>query len=386
MAEGLSFPEIVRSAGDERPLVYLVCTTRGSFALIVPLDARAIGEQDVVWLDGFTSLDEVKLPWAIANLERLQKKALGWALSVLGERLIGPLAERLGGLGFSEATIIPAGRLSLLPLPAAAPRSFTVALAPSARALRAARTFAEHTGSLTPVLLAAGNPLPLPEGVQPLAFAGDEAEAIRPLFGSDSRVLIAGEATRDSIRSSLAGTTHLHLACHGSFDAGEPLDSGLVLAGGERLTLRNLLDEEFELPSARLAVLSACRSGIIEYERVPDEAIGLPAGFLQAGVPGVVSTLWPVDDVSTALLVVAFYRRLLIEGLDPANALREAQEFLRMSSAEQLDLAGWLERRYEASGGTDADAFEDARYYRSNPDERPFEDPVYWAGFVFSGA
>ena len=157
MAEGLSFPEIVRSAGDERPLVYLDCTTRGSFALIVPLDARTLGEQDVVWLNGFTSVDEAKLPWAIANLERLQK-ALEWALSVLGERVMGPLAERLGDLGFSEATMIPAGRLSLLPLPAAAPKGFTVALAPSARALRATRTFAERTDGLQRVLLAVGNP------------------------------------------------------------------------------------------------------------------------------------------------------------------------------------------------------------------------------------
>ena len=77
-----------------------------------------------------------------------------------------------------------------------------------------------------------------------------------------------------------------------------------MLAGGDRLTLRNLLDEEFELPSARLAVLSACRSGIIEYERVADQAMGLPAGFLQAGVPGLVCTLWPIDNVSTTLLVV----------------------------------------------------------------------------------
>ena len=83
--------------------------------------------------------------------------------------------------------------------------------------------------------------------------------------------------------------------------------------------------------------------------------------------------------------MVEFYRLLLTDGLDPARALRGAQEFLRTSTAEQLDLADWLERRYEASGGTEADAFEDATYYRSNPDEQPFGDPVFWAGFVFSG-
>ena len=132
-----------------------------------------------------------------------------------------------------------------------------------------------------------------------------------------------------------------------------------------------------------LAVLSACRSGIIARELVPDEAIGLPAGFLQAGVPGVVCTLWPIDDVSTALLVVQFYRLLLTDGLDPARARAWASS--STSTAEQLGLADPHQRRYQASARTESDAFEVVRCYRSNPDERPFEDPVYWAGFVFSG-
>jgi CHAT domain-containing protein len=142
-----------------------------------------------------------------------------------------------------------------------------------------------------------------------------------------------------------------------------------------------------DLSSARLAVLSACQSGIIEFDKVPDEAIGLPAGFLQAGLPGVVATLWPVNDVSTAVLMVEFYRLLLTERLDPAGALRLAQSHLRDSTPRQLDLAGWFDRRYAASGGTDTSAFLAAAYYREHPDDQPpFADPVYWAGFVYTGA
>ena len=246
--------------------------------------------------------------------------------------------------------------------------------------------FADERAGLSPRLLAVGNPVPLQRTCLPLlSVAGAEADAIGALFGAESVVLVASEATKSRVRDQLERTTHLHLACHGSFEPREPLSSGVVLAGGERWTLRELLDEEFELPVARLAVLSACQSGITEWERVPDEAIGLPAGFLQAGVPGVLSTLWPIDDVSTALLVAEFYRLLLIDGLDPARALCRAQEFLRTSTAEQLDLADWFERRFQASGGTDQEAFEVASHYRANPYERPFGDPVYWAGFVFSG-
>jgi len=79
--------------------------------------------------------------------------------------LLGPLAGRLADLGVAAATLIPVGRLSLLPLPAAAPEGCTIALAPSARAQRAAsRALRDRAGTL-PVLLAVGNPLPIPAGV-----------------------------------------------------------------------------------------------------------------------------------------------------------------------------------------------------------------------------
>ena len=236
------------------------------------------------------------------------------------------------------------------------------------------------------MLLAVGNPLPLPAGWRPLRYAGLEVRAIERFFAAESRrILPEEEATAKAVTQGLPGATHLHLACHGAFDPDEPLDSALYLSGGDRLTLRDLLDGNLDLSSQRLAVLSACQTGITEFERVPDEVIGLPAGFLQAGVPGVVSTLWPVNDRSTAVLVAEFYRLLLAERHDPAAALRRACGFLRAATA--WDLAEWFERRYDDSGGTDPAAYEAAADLRSHPDpaDRPYADPVYWAGFVYSG-
>jgi CHAT domain-containing protein len=192
--------------------------------------------------------------------------------------------------------------------------------------------------------------------------------------------------TGTAVAQNLPGSTHLHLACHGGFDAGEPLNSALYLSRGDRLTLRDLLDGNLELSSQRLAVLSACQSGITEFTQVPDEMIGLPAGSLQAGVPGVVATLWPVNDRSTAVLVTEFYRLLLDEGQDPAAALRGACGYLH--DATGRDLAAWFQRCYDDSGGTDLAAYEAAADLRScpNPEDQPYANPVYWAGFVYSGA
>lgn len=299
---------------------------------------------------------------------------------------MGPLVEWLAGLGFAEATLVPVGNLSLLALHAAAPDEFVFANAPSARAVRSRATIpaTAFPGSSTS-LLAVGDPQPPPEGSPSLTFARAEVGAIAPMFGGASRVLLARAATRDAVRAGLERATHLHLACHGSFDFDEPLASGLWLASGERLTLRDLLDGDFDLSSVRLVVLSACESGITEFEQIPDEAIGLPAGLHQAGVPGVVSTLWSADDLSTAVLVAEFYRLILSDGLDPAQALHAARLYLRSSTAERMDLAGWYTDAFEASGRADQSLSDGASYFQANPDVVPFHDPLYWAGYVFSG-
>ena len=398
--EGLDYAEVAAAASPERPLVYLLTTFRGGLALLVPARMPVPAPEHAVWLDGFTAgkLNELLvrrdpsgeaygyLAGQMTGDMNQLAAAVAEIVEILRRELLGPVAGRLADLGLAAATVVPVGRLSLLPLPTAAPEGCTIALAPSARALRAAsQALQERTGQ-TPVLLAAGNPLPLPAGWNPLAYAGVEVRAIERLFAAGSRRILPGEAaTSTAIARGLPGTTHLHLACHGGFNPDEPLDSALYLSGEDRLTLRDLLDGDLDLSSQRLAVLSACQTGISEFERVPDEAVGLPAGFLQAGVPGVVATLWPVNDLSTAVLVAEFYRLLLAERQDAATALAGARRFLRDATAQ--DIAEWFERRYDDSGGTDVEAYEAAAEFRSHPDpaDRPYAAPVHWAGFVYTG-
>ena len=53
--------------------------------------------------------------------------------------------------------------------------------------------------------------------------------------------------------------------------------------------------------------------------------IGLTRGFMYAGAPRVVVSLWNVSDQATAELMKSFYTALLQKGLRPAAALRAAQ-------------------------------------------------------------
>ena len=86
-------------------------------------------------------------------------------------------------------------------------------------------------------------------------------------------------------------------------------------------------------------------SGVPGLELI-DEMIGLSAGMMQAGVPGVVGSLWSVNNGSTAMLMARFYQYWQKEGKSPQDALSLAQIWLRDSL---------------------------------------FESPYYWAAFTYTG-
>lgn len=137
--------------------------------------------------------------------------------------------------------------------------------------------------------------------------------------------------------------------------------------------------------SARLAVLSACETAKRETRFLPDEAVGLPAGLLQAGVPGIVGTLWPVDDAAAALVVVRFFELHLgardREPLGPAAALASAQRWLRGAGLDELEAQI---ARYPPLGRVAA--IRDAAGAARQGSGHPFGSPLHWAPFLFVGA
>lgn len=159
-------------------------------------------------------------------------------------------------------------------------------------------------------------------GGKDLPHVRAEVQAVAAAFeahGGQAVVHLDDAATQTSLRASLPGTDVLHLACHGQFRADSPYFSALHLADGP-LTLRDAAS----LPlKARLVTLSACETGLSKVAP-GDELLGLLRGFLMAGAPTVLTTLWTVDDAHTATLMGRFYRDLLA-GARPAAALQAAQ-------------------------------------------------------------
>lgn len=385
-------------------LLYLATTPVGSVALLVHTHGN-----EAIWLP-FTETDLQALlvqgddeltggylpgqfgahDWLVASLAE--------ALPLLGERVMAPVAARLHELKLKQIVLIPTGRLSLLPLHAAGyARSgqmvrfldeFTVAYAPNARVLGTAQREASRRHQ-APSLVGVGNPLPHPK---PLNAAQAELEEIAAFFPATAQQpLYTTEATKAALLQWLGDGVYLHFACHGLFDLDTPLASRLELGGQESLTLRDILYGEAQPHRARLVVLSACQSAISDFRHLPEEYVGLPAGFLQAGVPGVVGTLWPVDDISTALVMVKFYELHLRgdaktdEGpLPPSAALCRAQQWLRdVSNGELTEYFARHYQLHEARRQVLARMSEEtvaaglSRFSLDDPEAQPFANSPY---------
>ncbi len=149
----------------------------------------------------------------------------------------------------------------------------------------------------------------------------DEVRSLAPLF-PQSVVLLDHGAHSAEVRRHAPDADVLHLACHGVFRPDNPLFSALHLADG-RFTTRDAYGLTLQ---CELVTLSACETGVSTIAP-GDELIGLSRGFFAAGAPGLLVSLWTVDDASTADLMRHFYLHLRMGGA-PAAALRSAQRAL----------------------------------------------------------
>lgn len=415
--------DIARAAGGDGPLVYLAATPAGALMLTVfagrpPASEIAIAVEPL-WSPALTAdfLDALLMEWEESELVGgfLNAVVVGPdeldallppILEELGEKLGKPLAEMLLARLESAAVLIPTGRMALLPLhamswtgpngPTTLCEVLDLTYSPSAKLRAFARQQLER---VSPKLHLLGIVDPSPEE-RPLELARFELTAVAKHFPPQaSRIFEGAAATSENILPLLADATYLHFSCHGLLETRNPRQSYLELAAGERLSLGEVLTGESML-AARLVVLSACQTGVIESQSAPDAALGFPAGFLAAGAAGVLASLWKVEEVSTALLIRAFYHFHLAEGslgrdsLSPPAALRRSQLWLREVQAG--DLAAFFDGEGELLGGrlrvdqnpaiAEVAARVSTRFWLLDPAAKPFAAPRYWAGFVFSGA
>jgi CHAT domain-containing protein len=114
----------------------------------------------------------------------------------------------------------------------------------------------------------------------------------------------------------------IHMASHGEFNPVNPLFSSIKLSKGLDTDGNLEAAEIFSLKiNADVVVLSACQTGLGKVTS-GDDVIGLNRAFFYAGTHTIVSSLWRVSDIATAVLIKQFYRRYA--GHSKADSLRMA--------------------------------------------------------------
>jgi CHAT domain-containing protein len=395
-------PQDLAAAADI-PVVYLAAARLGGVALVVTRAARsgAGGGAPAVQLlelsqltDTAVSLRATALEGARQNRDRDQASWDGTLDAVcrwLWLAAMGPVTNALSGQ--PAACLIPTGQLASLPLHAAwtpddtrpagrryALDDLAVSYAPSAVAMLHARELAGQEAA--PGLLGVAEPLPV--NAKPLPFAAAEVAAAAAILGGPARELHGTDAERARILAELPGHSVVHFACHGLARPDAPLDSALLTSNNEQLTLGDLFRLELaegNWRGMRLAVLSACETQLPGRE-LPDELVGLPSGFLQAGAAAVVASQWMIGDTAAALTTTMFYRNL-VSGAEGPAALRDAQAWLRDTT--NAEKAAFLHPATGRSGLPPAVARPLWRWLMQAPDGRSFLMPSQWAAMTYTG-
>ncbi len=189
---------------------------------------------------------------------------------------------------------------------------------------------------------------------------------------------------RQRLLESLNETNYWHFSTHGEFNRHNPGQSAIELNQNEKLTLEQLVEIESQNPP-RLVVLSACETGLYDILGVQDEFVGLPAAFIQLGAAGVVGTLWIVNDIACALIMMKFYESIFIHDLHPVAALRIAQLWLRDMTKKELYIYLETQLKKERISPTNSSLLL-RKISRYQDYEQPFSSPIFWGAFVFYGS
>ena len=262
----------------------------------------------------------------------LQKRAL----CTLYDAIIDPIQDLFSG---SELVFIPEGPLCLAPFAAfMSPdskylcESFSIRVAPSLTSLKMIAQCPVDYHHKSGVLLV-GDPWVQDVTKLPtLPFARKEVVMIGKILGCTP--LIGRQATKDEVLKRLGSVALVHIAAHGSMEAGE-----IALAPKSDdvdfiLTMKDVKQVQLR---ARLVVLSCCHSaqGEIKAEGV----VGIARAFLGAGARSVLVSLWAIDDKATLEFMTNFYQHL-VAGKSASEAINRAMNCMR-ESTEFSDVTHW---------------------------------------------
>lgn len=249
-------------------------------------------------------------------------------------------------------------------------------------------------------------------------FEGEKISGLLKI-PNEQRLRGRNEATVKNYRQLIQKMNVIISSHHAQSRLDNPLESGLILSDGA-ITLGEMLTPGWRFPNLSDVFLSCCETGF-GLPNPTDDILTLATGFLCAGARNVVSTLWSVDDMASALFSILYHQ--FRQTCDRSTALQKAQQDLRQMSGTDLSLhykqhlLELLDQKFDSAEIKRQQAEQQMRQY--DPDVKdyqnwklehdfwakvstrvedtqtrlkelcrksfPFSHPIYWAGFISQG-
>jgi CHAT domain-containing protein len=218
-----------------------------------------------------------------------------------------------------------------------------------------------------------------------LVFTGYECQTLATMHQVDKNYrLQSQEATINNYHKLLNQVQVLHSSHHASADLNNSLESKLLLSDGD-INLGRVFTWRF---SDLAEVFLSCCETNLTLTQITDDPLSIASGFLCAGARNVVSTLWAVDDLATALFCILYYEEK--KDNSRSEALRKAQFKLRNLTGNELSgkyerqLNDYLEHKKNRENAIKIIIIQDDLESLCKK-TLPFVSPYYWAGFVSQG-
>ncbi|MEM1171085.1 MAG: CHAT domain-containing tetratricopeptide repeat protein [Cyanobacteria bacterium P01_H01_bin.35] len=219
-----------------------------------------------------------------------------------------------------------------------------------------------------------------------LIFTGYECETVATMHGvPQEKRLQYQKATINNYQDLLKQVESIHSSHHARSNLNNSLDSKLVLFDGD-INLGRIFTWRF---SRLIEVFLSCCETNLTLTQITDDPLSIASGFLCAGARNVVSTLWEVDDLATALFCILYYQEK--QDKSRSEAMRQAQYKLRNLTGDELcdSYKGQLENYFEQQqwGENKAEIMKNVRVRLDLlcREKLPFVSPHYWSGFISQG-
>ncbi|NET78325.1 MULTISPECIES: CHAT domain-containing protein [Okeania] len=162
-----------------------------------------------------------------------------------------------------------------------------------------------------------------------------------------------------------------------------PLSSKLKLFDGD-IVLSKVF--AWRLPELFDVFLSSCEINLNQ-TKISDDILTFASAFISAGARHIISSLWLVEDLATALFCIFYYQHR--QKYSCSEALKKAQNQLRYLTGTQLSsyrkqLEGYLEQYMKQENSEKIQQKKELLSWFCQQ-SLPFTHPYYWAGFISQG-